>query len=252
MSSSRSAIKLRGVGVAYPLQRRMLGGSYWALDHVDLDLNHGDKLGIVGRNGAGKSTLLRVLSGALIPDRGQIERSHGTVQLLAISLGFISGLTGRDNAMLSGLLQGLRRAEIRARLDAIREFSELGEFFDRPLNTYSSGMVSRLGFAVAMQLEPDILLIDETLSVGDADFRAKSGDALLRKFSGDHTVVLVSHDEATMLKLCDRLLWIEHGRTVMLGNTKDVLAAYLAALAGPPAEVLPADATAAGSAGSSG
>jgi lipopolysaccharide transport system ATP-binding protein len=229
------AIELSGVGLGFPLQRRLLGKRFWALDHVDLRLEHGDKLGVLGRNGAGKSTLLRVLAGALLPDRGQITRDHGPVQLLAINLGFVHYLSGRDNAILSGLLQGLDRRAINSKLDAIREFSGLGDFFDRPINTYSSGMSARLGFSVAMQLEPDILLIDETLSVGDADFRKKSSAALRERFEGRHTIVLVSHNDETISSLCDKVIWLEQGRTVMFGPTEQVLDAYRRAATPKPA-----------------
>lgn len=226
---SRTAIRLESVGVAFPLHRGFGARAHWALSDISLDLCHGDKLGVLGRNGAGKSTLLRVLSGAIVPDRGRIVRDHGRIQLLTLSLGFVPYLTGRDNAILSGLLQGLDRASIQAKLPAILEFSELGEFFDRPINTYSSGMTSRLGFSVAMQLEPDILLIDETLSVGDAAFRRKSSEALRQRFDGDHTVVLVSHNEKTVTELCSKLLWIEKGSTMMYGPAEQVLEAYRAA-----------------------
>lgn len=230
------AISLAGVGVAFPMQRRVAGKRHWALDSVDLSLQHGDKLGVIGGNGAGKSTLLRVLAGALVPDRGRIERDHGAVQLLALNLGFVPYLSGRENAVLSGLLQGLDRRTVAARLDAIRDFAGLEEFFDQPISTYSSGMTSRLGFAVAMQLEPDILLIDETLSVGDADFRRKSSLALRERFVGDHTVVLVSHNDATIEQLCNKALWLDHGRTALYGSCDEVMAAYRASRAGDGAE----------------
>jgi lipopolysaccharide transport system ATP-binding protein len=222
----KTAITLESVGLAFPKGRRLTRERFWALDSVDLRLDFGDKLGVIGRNGAGKSTLLRVLAGALVPDRGRLRRNHGSVQLLAINLGFVHYLSGRDNAILSGLLQGLDRRTIQSRLPAIREFAGLEEFFEQPINTYSSGMVARLGFSVAMQLEPDVLLIDETLSVGDADFRQKSHDSLRQRFSGDHTVVLVSHNDATVKQLCNKVLWLEHGRTVMFGAAAEVLAAY--------------------------
>lgn len=224
------AIELEAVGVAFPLQRRISGARHWALQDVDLKLEHGDKLGVIGGNGAGKSTLLRVLAGAMVPDRGLIRRGWGKVQLLAINLGFVPYLSGRENAILGGLLQGLDRRSVDARLAAIREYSGLGEFFDQPISTYSSGMVSRLGFAVAMQLDPDILLIDETLSVGDAEFRRKSAKALKERFSEGHTVVLVSHNDATIEALCDKVLWLDRGRTVMLGPVAEVLDAYRASV----------------------
>ncbi|MBD8524895.1 ABC transporter ATP-binding protein [Pseudomarimonas arenosa] len=238
---SDSAIRLCGVGVAFPMQRRLMGQRFWALDHIDLDLKHGNKLGVIGRNGAGKSTLLRVLAGAIEPDRGEIIRCHGSIQLLAINLGFVHYLTGRDNAILSGLLQGFDRRTIESKLERIAEFSGLGRFFDQPINTYSSGMVSRLGFSLAMQLEPDVLLIDETLSVGDAEFREKSSKALREKFDSDQTVVLVSHNDSTLSRLCDRLLWVEHGRSIMLGPADEVLESYRRSNADeqPPSRDLP-------------
>lgn len=223
---ARPAIILKDVGLAFRMHRRLTGKRFWALESVDLRLDHGDKLGVVGRNGAGKSTLLRILSGAMVPDRGTVWRDHGPTQLLAIRLGFVRHLTGRDNAILSGLLQGLDRRTIERCLPAVEEFAGLGEFFDQPVATYSSGMVSRLGFSVAMQMEPDILLIDETLSVGDNEFRVKSREALQQRFEGRHTVVLVSHEEPTIRRLCDKVLWIEHGRTQMAGPTDEVLEAY--------------------------
>jgi lipopolysaccharide transport system ATP-binding protein len=222
----RLAIGLEGVGLAFPLQRQMLGSRHWALEDVNLRLEHGDKLGVIGRNGAGKSTLLRVLAGALIPDRGRAVRDHGAVQLLAISLGFVPYLSGRENAILSGLLQGFNRRAINGKLEAIQEFADIGEFFDQPISTYSSGMTSRLGFAVAVQLEPDVLLIDEILGVGDADFRRKSSAVLRERFAGEHTVVLVSHADATISELCNKVIWLEHGRTVMAGPTDEVMKAY--------------------------
>lgn len=236
---ARTAIALHGVGLAFPMQRQLLGERYWALKEVDLQLEHGDKLGVIGRNGAGKSTLLRVLAGALIADRGHVLRDHGRVQLLAINLGFLPHLTGRENAILGGLLQGLTRNQVEHKLEAIADFAELGDFFDQPIGTYSSGMVSRLGFAVAMQLEPDVLLIDETLSVGDSEFGRKSSAALRERFVGEHTVVLVSHSEPAIEQLCNKILWIENGRSVMTGTPGDVLAAYREAAAAGAAGARP-------------
>ena len=232
---SKLAIELKGVGLAFPLQRRLLGNRHWALQDVSLRLDHGDKLGLIGRNGAGKSTLLRVLSGALIPDRGVVMRDHGSVQLLAINLGFVPHLSGRENAILSGLLQGLTKRQIEGKLDAIREFADIGTFFDQPISTYSSGMTSRLGFAVAVQLEPDVLLVDETLGVGDADFKKKSSAAIRQRFAGEHTVVLVSHSVGTIKELCNKVVWVEGGRTVMTGPAAEVIDAYHRAVKAVPA-----------------
>jgi len=219
-------IELDRVGVAFSSQRSIGGSRYWALEDVSLQLRRGERLGVIGRNGAGKSTLLRVLAGILVPDRGAIRRDGVSCQLMSLALGFVPHLSGRDNAVLSGLLLGLRRRDIVARLPAIREFCELGEFFDQPIAAYSSGMVLRLAFSVAIQVEPDVLLIDEVLSVGDAEFQEKSGAALRDRMREGHTVVLVSHDEGQIATLCDRVLWIEHGKSVLEGERDDVFEAY--------------------------
>ena len=226
-------IELDKVGVAFAAQRRVGGGRFWALEDVSLTLRRGERLGVIGRNGAGKSTLLRVLAGILRPDRGSVTSKPISVQLLALALGFVPYLTGRDNAVLSGLMLGLRRSDIKSRLAAIKDFSELGDFFEQPIATYSSGMVMRLGFSVAIQVDPDVLLIDEVLSVGDAEFREKSGLALRERINDGRAVVLVSHDESQIASICDRVLWIEEGRSVMEGPRDDVFAAYNAALHHP-------------------
>ena len=219
-------IELRNVGVAFNFGRSIAGHRHWALEDVSLSLRRGERLGVIGRNGAGKSTLLRVIAGIVAPDRGSVKRGPVSCQLLALALGFVPYLSGRDNAVLSGLLLGLRRREIVKRLDAIREFSELGDFFEQPIASYSSGMNMRLAFSVAMQVEPDVLLIDEVLAVGDAEFQQKSGAALRARMGEGHTVVLVSHNELELARLCDRVVWIEHGRSVLEGPRDEVFEAY--------------------------
>lgn len=219
-------VELRNVGVAFSAQRQLNGNRFWALEDVTLTLRRGERLGVIGRNGAGKSTLLRVIAGILVPDRGSVQRGPVSCQLLSLALGFTPHLSGRDNAILSGLMLGLRRREIVERLAAIKEFSELGDFFEQPIAAYSAGMTMRLAFSVAIQVEPDVLLIDEVLAVGDAEFQQKSGAALRERMREGHTVVLVSHDESQVAKLCDRVLWIEHGKSVLEGSRDDVFAAY--------------------------
>jgi homopolymeric O-antigen transport system ATP-binding protein len=219
-------ITLENVGIAFDAQRRVGGDRFWALDDVSVSLRRGERLGVIGRNGAGKSTLLRVIAGILQPDRGRVERAPVSCQLLSLALGFTPHLSGRDNAILSGLMLGLRRSEISARLPAIRDFCELGDFFEQPIAAYSSGMVMRLAFSVAIQIEPDVLLIDEVLAVGDAEFQQKSGDALRERMGEGHTVVLVSHDETQIATICDRVLWIEHGKSVLEGARDAVFEAY--------------------------
>jgi len=219
-------IELEHVGVAFNAQLRIGSPRFWALEDVSVTLKRGDRLGVIGRNGAGKSTLLRTIAGIIEPDRGAIRRAPVTCQLLSLALGFVPHLSGRDNAVLAGLMLGMRRRDIAARLGAILEFSELGDFFLQPISSYSTGMLMRLGFSVAMQVEPDILLIDEILAVGDAEFQEKSGAALRARIHGGTTVVFVSHGDTQIRQVCDRALWIEHGRSVMQGGVDEVLAAY--------------------------
>jgi len=219
-------VELQHVGVAFNARRRVNESRFWALEDVSLTLRRGERLGVIGRNGAGKSTLLRVIAGILAPDRGRVQRGPVSCQLLSLALGFVPHLSGRDNAVLSGLMLGLRRRDIVARLDAIREFSELGDFFGQPIAAYSAGMTMRLAFSVALQVEPDVLLIDEVLAVGDTEFQRKSGAALRARMREGHTVVLVSHNEPQIAALCDRVLWIEHGRSVREGSRDEVFAAY--------------------------
>lgn len=227
-------LRLDGVGVAFDVRRRLRGEKHWALQDVSLELRRGQRLGVVGRNGSGKSTLLRVLAGILQPDRGRIERAEASCQLLSLSLGFVPHLSGRDNAILCGLRLGLGRREIDARLAAIHDYAELGDFFDQPVASYSNGMVLRLGFSVALQVQPDVLLVDELLAVGDAEFQRKSAQAIHERIHAGTTVVLVSHDEERIADLCDSVLWMEHGRSRRIGDCAAVLAAYRAAVAVRP------------------
>ena len=200
---------------------------YWALKDISFELFHGETLGVIGGNGAGKSTLLRVLAGIIAPDRGKIIHDELNISLLGLSVGFISHLTGRNNAVLSGMLMGMRRNEIEAKLDNIIEFAELDEFIDEPIRSYSSGMRARLGFSVAIQADPDILLIDETLSVGDARFAKKSSAAMREKIRSNKTIVLVSHNENMVRRMCDRVVWIDKGQTRDLGATDSIMDAYM-------------------------
>ena len=198
-----------------------------ALNNVSFKLQKGEILGIVGKNGSGKSTLLKAIAGIFTPDEGSVDLHNNSVALLAIGVGFIKELTGRENILLSGMLLGFTEAEIKSRTDEIIEFSELGDFIDKPVRTYSSGMYSKLSFAITAILETDIILIDEVLSVGDARFRKKSYAKMKELISQkDRTVVIVSHDSKTLLDLCDKLLWIHNGEMMKFGLTKEVLAEY--------------------------
>ncbi len=221
-------LRLENVGVSYTrrggLRRQP---PFWALEDVSLEIFRGETLGVIGRNGVGKSTLLRLLAGIIRPDRGSISFDRPChISLLSLQVGFIPQLTGRENAVLSGMLLGMRRKEIEARMGEIIAFAELEDFIDQPISTYSTGMRARLGFSVAFQADPDILLVDEVLGVGDAEFREKSARAMRQKICSNRTVVLVSHNPQTIRNLCDRALWVEKGCTLLESDPDSVLAAY--------------------------
>lgn len=221
-------LSLEHVGVNYnsSLLRRPRH-DFWALEDVSLKLYAGDSLGVVGRNGMGKSTLLRVMAGILQPDRGSITRAAKIrAALLSLQVGFVQHLSGRENIFLSGLLLGLRYAEIEAMLPHIVAFAELEGAIHKPVGTYSDGMRARLGFSISFQMNPDILLVDEVLGVGDASFREKSSAMMKRRLQSDRTVVLVSHNPATIRDVCTRAVWIEGGRTMAEGDTRAVMREY--------------------------
>ncbi|MHA7816738.1 MAG: ABC transporter ATP-binding protein [Pseudohaliea sp.] len=227
-------LELRGVSHSYHARRANFErGLHRVLDDVSLRVHQGETLGIIGRNGAGKTTLLRLLAGVLAPRAGTVWRRPGaSCSLLTLGLGFQPRLSGRDNALLSAMLQGATRRQAQACLEEIREFSELGPSFEEPVATYSAGMRSRLGFSTAIMTRVDILLIDEILSVGDAAFRSKARELMAARLTGEQTVVLVSHQEDQVRELCDTAAWIDAGVIRGEGPAEDVLAAYAAASPG--------------------
>lgn len=197
-----------------------------AVNDVSFSVNQGEILGIVGRNGSGKTTLLRSIAGIFQPDEGVIDTKGNRVSLMAIGIGFNGNNTGRENILKSGMLLGCDLKYVKERMDEIIEFSELGDFIDRPVRTYSSGMYSKLSFAVTAILDTDIMLVDEVLSVGDEHFRKKSFKKMEELMLSDRTVLIVSHATDTLKQFCDKVLWINDGRFMMLGPTEEVLAAY--------------------------
>ena len=202
-------------------------GIHKVLDEVSLNLYEGETLGLIGRNGCGKTTMLQLMAGIMAPTGGVVNRREGkSAALLSIGLGFRRDLSGRDNAMLAAMLQGSTQKEARAYLEEIKEFSELGDSFEEPVKTYSSGMRSRLGFTTALLTHVDILLIDEVLSVGDAQFRGKAEAAMKGHIGGNQTVVFVSHMGSQMESLCDRAIWIDGGQIRSEGEVADVLEDY--------------------------
>jgi lipopolysaccharide transport system ATP-binding protein len=224
-------LALDNVGVAYRRGRSLRSGElYWALKDISLELKHGETLGVIGRNGVGKTTLLKVIAGIIAPDRGEIRNAGVSASLLSLQVGFVPLLTGRENAILSGMLLGAPKARIETNMDELAAFAELGDFLDEPVSSYSAGMRARLGFSVAMQADPDILLIDEVLGVGDAAFRKKSSDEIKRRIRSNRSVILVSHNTRIMAELCDRVVWIEQGVSRMQGKADEVLAAYEASI----------------------
>lgn len=199
---------------------------FWALKDVSFEVKKGEVLGIIGHNGAGKSTLLKVISGILKPTEGNVRVNGVVVPMLELGSGFDSDLTGRENVFLNGAILGYTEDFLKEKYEEIADFSELGQFLNVPLRNYSSGMVMRLAFSIATVVNPDILIVDEILAVGDADFQEKSKRRMLEMMSGGTTVLFVSHSLAQIKELCDRVLWIEHGKMKMLGDKNSVCNAY--------------------------
>ncbi len=200
---------------------------FWALRHVTFVVEKGEVLGVIGSNGAGKSTLLRVIAGIYRPDEGLITVRGQASPLLALGAGFRPDLSGRDNIYLNGVLLGLSKREIDARFDEIVDFAELWDFIDQPVRTYSSGMAARLGFAIATSLDPDILLIDEVLGVGDEHFRKKSTAKMREFMQKAKAIVLVTHSMELVRELCTQALWLERGQICKIGNPDEVVESYL-------------------------
>jgi ABC-type polysaccharide/polyol phosphate transport system ATPase subunit len=199
---------------------------FYALRNVSFHVEDGESLAIVGSNGAGKSTLLSLAAGLTRPDEGSVRVNGRMAALLELGSGFHPDLTGAENLVLNAALLGLSRRKTKELFDQIVDFSGIGEFIDDPLRTYSSGMIMRLAFSIAIQCEPDILLIDEVLAVGDASFQEKSKEALVSFRRAGKSMLFVSHAPSAVRDMCDRALWIDHGSVMMAGRVDDVLDAY--------------------------
>jgi ABC-type polysaccharide/polyol phosphate transport system ATPase subunit len=197
-----------------------------ALKNVNFRVKRGAVYGVVGANGAGKSTLMRTITGILPPTEGRVEVQGRVSTLLALGVGFNKDLTGRENVVLGGMAAGIPREAMEDKYDEIVAFAELEDFMDMPMRTYSSGMYARLGFSVAVHMDPDILVIDEALSVGDAKFRKKSSDKMRQLCDEDRTIILVTHAMGTVKKLCDRAIWIHKGEVVMKDRANLVVRDY--------------------------
>lgn len=227
--AGQPVLTMNNVGVCFQRKRGFLKSQkIWAVRDVSFDLKHGETLGVIGRNGVGKSTILKVMAGIMNPDAGVLTNYGGySVSLLALQVGFLPYLTGRENVFLSGMLLGMAKKDVAEKLEAIILFAELDDAIDYPVRTYSLGMKARLGFAISFHADPDVLLIDEVLGVGDAQFRVKSATAMRGKIRSNKTVVLVSHNLEMIDEMCDRVVWIDNGATREIGATADVLREYV-------------------------
>ncbi len=208
------------------LQRQVHYKDFWALRDVDLDVEGGEIFGLIGRNGSGKSTLLKVVARVLAPTLGRLRTRGKVSPLLELGAGFHPELTGRENVYLNATLLGHTSREVEAQLDGITEFAELGRFMDAPIRTYSSGMVARLGFAVATAWQPEILIVDEVLAVGDDNFKLKCKTRMKNFRSGGTTILLVTHDMDTILAMCKRAAWLDEGKIVSIGAAEAVVSDY--------------------------
>jgi len=214
-----------------PFRRRSPKEILWALREVSFSVNEGEVVGIIGRNGAGKSTLLKILSKITYPTSGRVRARGRVAALLEVGTGFHEELTGRENVFLNGSILGMKRREVEAKFDAIVDFSGIERFIDTPIKRYSSGMRLRLGFAVAAHLEPDVLIVDEVLAVGDAAFQKKCISAMHDLQGGGRTVLFVSHNMAAVENLCSRAIWLAQGSVELDGPAHEVIEAYMNSLA---------------------
>ncbi|MDD3192692.1 MAG: ABC transporter ATP-binding protein [Oscillospiraceae bacterium] len=208
------------------LKRKLKYKDFWALKDVSFQVHPGEVLGIIGRNGAGKSTILKVISGILKPTSGSVEVHGNIVPMLELGSGFDFDLTGRENIYLNGAILGYPRKFLDQKYDEIVAFSELGEFIEMPIRNYSSGMMMRLAFSIATVVNPEILIVDEILAVGDEAFQRKSRQRMLELMSGGTTVLFVSHSLDQIREMCDRVVWLDHGQIKMIGKAQEVCDAY--------------------------
>ena len=223
-------MKLRNVSVVYagerPIFKARDAGEVVALRDVSMHIGSGEKVGVIGANGAGKSTLMRVIAGVLKPNRGTVDDEGMSSALLSLNAGFDGTLSGVRNIVMHGMLMGLTRKQAAARVEAVAEMSGLGDAIHRRVSTYSTGMRARLCFSTAIDLDPDVLILDEVFSVGDKDFREKSERIMLERFESDRAILLVSHSPARLERLCDRVIWLHQGAIRAEGEAKELVAEY--------------------------
>jgi teichoic acid transport system ATP-binding protein len=224
--------KVRRVSLLYNIgssAKRSKVSCFKALDGISLNISRGMTVGIIGKNGSGKTTLLRVLAGIYQPDDGDFVCNSDSISLLALGAGFDLQATGYDNIYLSALLGGHTKKEVNAVMEDIIQFADIGDFINEPIKTYSSGMRMRLAFSIAVQFKPEVLLIDEALSVGDAEFQKKSSEKMRELITDkNRTVVIVSHNLSYLKTMCQEVIWLEKGKVKMTGPSEDVINAYMA------------------------
>ena len=222
------SLKLFFINMLKPKKKDETKGNkdFWALKHVNFEVERGEVVGFVGGNGAGKSTLLKVVSGVMKPTEGKITVAGNICPMIELGAGFDMDLTARENIYLNGSILGYSREFIDQKFDEIVSFSELQDFLEVPVRNFSSGMVARLAFSIATQVDPEILIVDEILSVGDLNFQQKSEAKMRSMITGGTTVLYVSHSIDSIRSLCDKVVWLDHGKVVMSGNTEKVCQAY--------------------------
>ncbi len=253
MNANNLMIKLQDISVRYRLikerpktfqehvinylkGKRIEAETLWALNDISLDIHKGESIGIIGHNGAGKSTLLKVISGVIKPAGGKVSVHGKIAPLIELGAGFDDELTGRENIYLNASILGFSKKEIEEKYDSIVEFSEIRDFINTPIKNYSAGMIARLGFSIATEVNPDILIVDEVLAVGDAHFKKKSKERISEFRKRGVTILFVSHSMEEVESLCDKVLWIDHGKSNMIGEAekvKDERFSINAGLAGP-------------------
>ena len=232
----------------FPKAQHMLGRSskqyfreFWALNDLSFDIKKGETVGIIGRNGSGKSTLLQLLCGTLVPTGGEVETTGRIAALLELGSGFNPEFTGRENVYMNGSLLGLSKDEINLKFDNIINFADIGQFIDQPVKTYSSGMVVRLAFAVQSQIDPDILIVDEALSVGDAKFQAKCFERLKQLKNNGTSILLVTHSSEQIVNHCDRAILLDNGVQLEVGHPRNIINKYMDILFGKEKKVIEED-----------
>lgn len=208
------------------LKGKIQYNEFEALKHVSFDVKRGEVVGLIGHNGAGKSTMLKVISGILKPTEGSVTVRGNIAPMLELGSGFDMDMTGRENIFLNGAILGYSEEFLKSKYDEIVEFSEIGQFIDVPLRNYSSGMITRLAFSIATVVVPEVLIVDEVLSVGDAAFQERSYRRMMELMHGGTTVLFVSHDLNQIRSMCNRVVWLDHGHVRMFGDTQSVCDAY--------------------------